>query len=181
MSYLSVYFFLFIFHLLINFSIKDPKCYENSDSNVLYDIRYTTTTTTTTSTTVTPTTTTTTSTTTSSATATSQQPTTSTSQSSSYSSSPSSSSSSTQSNVVTVDHITLLSLLMTNYSGDLTGCLLNCTYHGFCMLDQNTKIVGCNCSENYTGVSCQQDLRACSSSPCLNGAICIDVQTCQLT
>ena len=66
-----------------------------------------------------------------------------------------------------------IQLLNSNY--DMGGCIVNCTNHGSCVFDSaNNKFV-CACDAYYTGTACEIDTRACSSSPCLNNATCVDL------
>lgn len=65
----------------------------------------------------------------------------------------------------------LLSLLGSNYTGDLSGCLSNCSNQGLCSLNSANEYV-CQCDTYYSGVKCQTDNRPCSSSPCLNDGNC---------
>ncbi len=55
---------------------------------------------------------------------------------------------------------------------DITPCLLNCSNHGQCVL--NGDFYFCSCLDNYSGQTCEVDLRLCSSQPCINNATCID-------
>ena len=66
-------------------------------------------------------------------------------------------------------------LSMADY--DISGCLINCSNHGSCVFDQTLNKISCACDEFYQGASCETDIRPCSSSPCLNGAICEDLIT----
>ena len=72
---------------------------------------------------------------------------------------------------------TLMNLMLTNYVGDLTGCLLNCSSNGYCYQNPLTGLVGCYCMQSFSGIACNIDSRPCSSSPCLNGATCTDVMS----
>jgi hypothetical protein len=56
----------------------------------------------------------------------------------------------------------------------MTGCLSNCSNNGVCGLNSANKFY-CNCNSFFTGDSCQTDTRACSSSPCKNGANCSEI------
>ena len=38
-----------------------------------------------------------------------------------------------------------------NSKYDLSGCIVNCTYHGFCKFDSVSDSFTCGCSEFYTG------------------------------
>lgn len=66
---------------------------------------------------------------------------------------------------------------MSNYTGDMSACIVNCTNNGNCYMDSKTNLLGCSCAQYYAGASCQTDTRACSSSPCMNGANCLDSST----
>ena len=63
--------------------------------------------------------------------------------------------------------------ILQTYSDDLTGCLVNCSSKGFCQLTSNKKYT-CSCQQYYEGSSCQNDIRPCSISPCLNNGLCIE-------
>lgn len=56
---------------------------------------------------------------------------------------------------------------------DISACLTNCSNNGVCGLDSKQDFV-CNCFEFYSGNSCDKDLRACSSFPCLKNGTCIN-------
>ena len=73
----------------------------------------------------------------------------------------------------------LLDLLLSNYTGDLSGCLVNCSSNGICYQDSISGVISCSCTQNFTGVACNKDMRACYSSPCLNGATCVDIYSNQ--
>ena len=60
---------------------------------------------------------------------------------------------------------------------DLSGCIVNCTNRGYCVFDLVSDSFRCACKEFYTGKACKTDLRACSSSPCLNNATCVENNT----
>ena len=64
-----------------------------------------------------------------------------------------------------------------NSKYDLSGCLVNCTYHGYCKFDSANDNFICACNEFYTDKACKTDSRVCSSSPCLNNATCVDNNT----
>lgn len=68
---------------------------------------------------------------------------------------------------------TLIQNVFSNYTEDLTGCLVNCSNHGLCSVNSQNRLV-CTCFNNYTGSSCQTDKRPCSAKPCLNNAICLN-------
>ena len=59
--------------------------------------------------------------------------------------------------------------VLTTYTGDLSGCLANCSNQGMCVL--NT-FQHCKCDKYKTGKACQFDVRSCSSNPCLNNGTC---------
>ncbi len=63
-------------------------------------------------------------------------------------------------------------LLQTDAS--IIGCLLNCSNHGQCIFTIDGQFA-CNCFQNYTGFSCQDDKRKCSTKPCINNSTCYDV------
>jgi WD40 repeat protein len=66
-----------------------------------------------------------------------------------------------------------IQLLNSNY--DMGGCLVNCTNHGSCVFDSANNKFLCVCDAYFTGTACEIDTRACSSSPCLNNATCVDL------
>lgn len=78
---------------------------------------------------------------------------------------------------IVLDPDTLAELIMANYTGDLTGCLLNCSSNGECIQNLTSEIISCLCYQNFTGDACDLDMRACSSLPCLNGGTCVDILT----
>jgi hypothetical protein len=66
-----------------------------------------------------------------------------------------------------------LNNILSNYTGDLSACLANCSNQGICILNSLQQYI-CECSQYKTGKSCQSDTRPCSSNPCLNNGLCID-------
>jgi hypothetical protein len=66
-----------------------------------------------------------------------------------------------------------LNEVLTNYTGDLSACLANCSNQGICTQNSLQQYI-CECSQYRTGKSCQSDTRPCSSNPCLNNGLCID-------
>ena len=65
--------------------------------------------------------------------------------------------------------------IISSYTGDLSGCLSNCSNKGACAVDSLGKFF-CNCSQPYsTGRKCEIDRRLCSSYTCINNGICIDI------
>ena len=66
-----------------------------------------------------------------------------------------------------------LNSLFNTYTGDLSSCLANCSNQGICILNSNKQFM-CQCNLFKTGAACQNDLKPCSSGPCLNGGICND-------
>ena len=64
---------------------------------------------------------------------------------------------------------------MSTQTGDLTGCLSNCSGNGQCRLNQNTQMYSCSCESNFLGTSCQFDIRPCSMFPCMNNATCLNI------
>jgi hypothetical protein len=66
-----------------------------------------------------------------------------------------------------------LNSLFDTYTGDLSSCLANCSNQGICILNSDQQFI-CQCNLFKTGTACQNDLRPCSSGPCLNGGICSD-------
>lgn len=81
----------------------------------------------------------------------------------------------TSSSLVSMSPSYLATLISSGYVGDLSGCLVNCSNHGICYSDPVTNVIGCICDQNFTGSACATDIRACSSSPCLNEGLCIDL------
>jgi hypothetical protein len=43
-----------------------------------------------------------------------------------------------------------------------------------CWLNETTERVECACRAGYTGPACESDVKECASSPCRNGASCVD-------
>lgn len=66
----------------------------------------------------------------------------------------------------------LIEILSSNGS-DLNGCLLNCSNNGNCYKLNN--FYECICNEYFSGKSCDVDVRSCSSNPCLNDGICVNI------
>jgi hypothetical protein len=67
-----------------------------------------------------------------------------------------------------------LNEVLSEYTGDLSGCLSNCSNQGYCVFNSIQKYV-CKCNQYRTGKACQSDLRPCSSSPCLNNGTCSSI------
>ena len=57
---------------------------------------------------------------------------------------------------------------------DIVACLLNCSNNGVCQNDSNENYF-CSCFDNYSGYSCDNDLRKCSKIQCLNNGTCINL------
>jgi hypothetical protein len=66
--------------------------------------------------------------------------------------------------------------ILTQQTGDISGCLLQCSSQGQCQLNQNTQMYECGCKTYFSGSACQYDSRPCSSGPCLNNGTCKNVQ-----
>ena len=73
------------------------------------------------------------------------------------------------------NNLTFVTDFLLNSTNDLTGCLLNCSHHGFCRKSEKTNKYACDCNDYYDGVSCNIDKRPCSSSPCMHGAQCLNL------
>ncbi|CAF0982934.1 unnamed protein product [Brachionus calyciflorus] len=56
---------------------------------------------------------------------------------------------------------------------DITDCMKNCSGNGICKATHDLKFY-CDCFDNYVGLSCQIDIRPCSSNPCRNNGICLN-------
>jgi hypothetical protein len=54
----------------------------------------------------------------------------------------------------------------------LNNCLTNCSGNGACNL-RNGSLV-CECVQFHAGIACQNDIRPCSSAPCINNGTCSD-------
>ena len=57
----------------------------------------------------------------------------------------------------------------------IINCLKNCSDHGSCQFSLLEYNFVCICEQYYYGLSCEYDSRACSTSPCLNNATCVDI------
>ena len=71
-------------------------------------------------------------------------------------------------------NMSLILDILTNYPYDLNGCLANCTNNGRCVISSNERLV-CVCNQNFTGGSCDVNIKACSKNPCLNDGECIEM------
>jgi hypothetical protein len=70
--------------------------------------------------------------------------------------------------------VTVVLNLLANYSGDLYGCLSNCSGSGQCFLTSALKFE-CECKEHFRGIACEENLHPCAKkSICLNGGKCIE-------
>ncbi len=67
-----------------------------------------------------------------------------------------------------------LNEVLSVYTGDLSGCLSNCSNQGYCVFNSIQKYV-CKCNQYKTGKACQSDFRPCSSNPCLNNGTCSSI------
>ncbi len=67
-----------------------------------------------------------------------------------------------------------LNNVLSSYTGDISGCLANCSNQGSCILNSLQQYT-CQCNQYKTGKSCQTDLRPCSSNPCLNNGTCSNI------
>ena len=57
---------------------------------------------------------------------------------------------------------------------DLSACMKNCSNNGFCQFLNESFV--CNCTQNFTGKSCEQDRRLCSVNfQCVWGGNCTDI------
>ena len=65
--------------------------------------------------------------------------------------------------------------LLTNYTGDLNGCLVNCSDQGNCILS-NSRYV-CSCFEFFRGSDCSININPCSKRVCINNGKCNLFQT----
>ena len=66
-----------------------------------------------------------------------------------------------------------LNNILSNYAGDLSACLKNCSNQGICTLNSLQEYI-CECNHYRTGKSCQSDSRPCSGNPCLNNGTCVN-------
>ena len=64
--------------------------------------------------------------------------------------------------------------VLSTQTGDISGCLVNCSSNGQCQLNLGTKMYECECDTFFSGQACQYDSRPCSSNPCLHNATCIN-------
>jgi len=64
--------------------------------------------------------------------------------------------------------------VLSTYTGDLSGCLANCSNQGYCVLNSLQQYM-CQCDQYKAGKACQSDLRPCSSNPCLNKGTCSNI------
>ena len=64
--------------------------------------------------------------------------------------------------------------LLSASTGDISGCLSNCSSKGFCNQNPSTYEYECECVGYSTGSDCSSDIRPCSSNPCLNNGLCSD-------
>ena len=62
--------------------------------------------------------------------------------------------------------------LISTQTGNINGCLQNCSSSGICLLSNG--ILACQCFQYFTGTSCQYDTRPCASNPCLNNGTCLN-------
>lgn len=72
-----------------------------------------------------------------------------------------------------IDSLTLeelIAIIKSDY--DFSDCIVNCSSNGLCKFVGN-KTFSCECKANYAGQTCQQDIRPCSHSPCLNNGTCV--------
>ncbi|CAF0962827.1 unnamed protein product [Brachionus calyciflorus] len=58
---------------------------------------------------------------------------------------------------------------------DFNNCLNNCSNNGICLINYDSEQLECSCFDNFTGKTCEIDMRPCSSNKCLNNAICYDL------
>ena len=56
----------------------------------------------------------------------------------------------------------------------INNCLTNCSKHGSCYYANTLNSLLCDCEQYYEGVTCQYDIRPCSSNPCLNNSDCVE-------
>lgn len=64
----------------------------------------------------------------------------------------------------------LVAIIQSDY--DFSDCIVNCSSNGMCKYTGN-KTFSCECQANFAGKTCQQDIRPCSHSPCLNNGTCV--------
>jgi hypothetical protein len=64
--------------------------------------------------------------------------------------------------------------LLANYTGDLYGCLSNCSGNGICSLTSSLKFE-CYCQDHYKGIACEENLHPCAQkNACMNGGKCTE-------
>jgi hypothetical protein len=64
--------------------------------------------------------------------------------------------------------------LLSNFKGDLFGCLANCSSKGQCEYT-NRNTFECKCYELRGGVACENNLHPCASTKCLNDGKCYEL------
>ena len=68
--------------------------------------------------------------------------------------------------------VTVQYALYTNPNITENNCMTNCSNRGMCTFVNGESLL-CVCDEFYTGETCSEDTRACSSWPCINNGTCI--------
>lgn len=71
-----------------------------------------------------------------------------------------------------------LMILLVDSKYDISECLTNCSTHGTCVVNVNSRKFECSCTTEYFGSSCKFSKKICSNNLlCLNQGQCIDTNT----
>ena len=78
-----------------------------------------------------------------------------------------------QDDINSADSLQAITDILTS-TKDISACLTNCSNNGVCALDADQNFY-CSCFEFYSGKTCDNDLRQCSSGPCLWNGNCTNI------